>query len=370
MKLILEKVNWRKLLSGHFGTAWNFRFFAEDGAGSAAAVETPTDDTADQDAAAFDAVKDEPEPAADGEPAKPAEEPDPDAEADADDAAKIAEAKKAEDAKNKPAVTVESLQAQMQKQTEELTAWRNQQNDNLKRIVADLDAREQAISEREQAIQAGTAAPAKPGKAGEAADPNTAGAGQDRPWKGWETVTPEEDNFKLWLDHLADQMEAKIKTIEEKFGALPKSIDQRLQPLEARTRQDQETAQTQQIQQALAELKPDFPDLVDGGEKEDALILEAADLADARIARIKRETEGGKQTDLKPLTLQEALSKAARTLGYDTAEGRARDKFKKQTSRASAARTESPGQAHTPASPTPEEIASEEYDKAIAATEE
>ncbi len=92
-------------------------------------------------------------------------------------------------------------------------------------------------------------------------------------------------------------------------------------------------------------LAAEFPDLVDGGQKEDALCDEASLILEASIVRraSSKRPDGSYPPDApKVLSMREAMGKAARILAHDGVAERERQKLQQDAGRSAGAELPSP----------------------------
>jgi len=209
-----------------------------------------------------------------------------------------------------------------------------------------LAQREQALTQREQAVQQvlehpqfqqALAAIQQQGQA----QPGAQQAGQQQaqqqtpPGKPWANFQPETENEKLLVGYL-DGMAAQQEQLLSQVGQSMQQMQGRIQTYDQFvTRQNAERAE-RDIEGVVKQLGDQFPDLVADPKKLDSVYEEAALLTQAA-------NQAGRT-----LGAQDAMTKAARMLGYDGLEQRVRTKMQAEVAKASAARTELPTATQAP----------------------
>lgn len=161
--------------------------------------------------------------------------------------------------------------------------------------------------------------------------------GANDPLEGFEAET-------VGQERIVEAMREQSKRIDQQMADTTAQFKQQIESLTAKlgnyensynAGQDEQTDKEEAA--AVEGLKTDFPDLIDGGEKQKALSAKAANLL---LASIPDENS---PPDAKPLTIAEAFSDAAAILGKDGIADRARKQVEAEATAASAASAESPG---------------------------
>lgn len=239
-----------------------------------------------------------------------------------------------------PAAPVAVTQEQLQQQATELTNYRQQLTDFHQQLTGFWnDPAFQEAYAVAKAKQDGTAPPAPQSPAANAADPNSGAvppAGPaERPWKDFQPEDAGQKQLVEYLNHVADQNDALRQELTEKMQGMTTQLGEYQQEVRAR----KIAAATAEQDAAMTILKAEFPDLVDGGERQQKLEQGAADLI------IAGRTRGAEPS------VTEALTTAAKAQGYDTESDRLRAKLQQAASDAASARTEPPDQVTPPETP-------------------
>ena len=153
-----------------------------------------------------------------------------------------------------------------------------------------------------------------------------------------------------------------IRADRERFQQYQDITDQRVHDLHQRVlkyeefeaKQAKETAD-REIDGVLVGLKEQYPDLVDGGDNQDALAVEAA-------LQIKASMMGGGE----PITLQKAMEKAAILLSQDTTDDRARRQVEQKAVAARNLAVESPTRTTPDSAKGWDDLVGDAYDEAMA----
>jgi len=214
---------------------------------------------------------------------------------------------------------------QLQQYQVQLTAYHEQ----LQRIVTDP-----LFQEAYQAAQA-----KRGGQTGQGAlDKSSPGASKADPpapaKKPWEGFNPETDNEKMlvgFLDQMQSQFDQRLQQLQQGYDERLKKAEEQLGTVNSRSETVLNEKAQQAIDAAMGELKKEFPDLVDGGQKQKELEEEAGSQLMAAAQRGQR------------MTIADALKRAARVIGWDGHAERIRQQLQKWAGASAAARVDAPG---------------------------